>query len=283
MSDSSGDYDPIRDALIDHVKAFNGPGISYCYPRSPVYIHLPKPLKEVGSIFFQAIMPKNIRLGMWEFTKKGDMKNIWGNMTLNGYGGWFRVTSSNVKAGNTDQYEWHNSDVGRVCKVFEHGGEHFVELHLDKETGDLVTKVDGLVYNIHDMEDGADADEFTMYGDFYLPEVAIPFDDFKLPYAVDLNGGVCFADVYEITFVPDEKARDMTITFGDVKFTIDFRDHREAMGKYSREKVTINSHCNCAFISLNNKIVHEVMRRLTATQMVIEGDIKLHHVTVRKK
>lgn len=275
-------YDPVFTSLQEHVKKSFGPGISYCYPVSPVYIPLPKGIQDLDGIYVHAVIPKCMRNGYWEFTKKGDLNSVWGNMTLRNYNRKFRVKGGDIKEGHTEEYDWHNSDVGDVSTVFCAGVEHFVQLSYDKETGDLVTKVNGEVYNRHDMADGKNAEEFTIYGDFLLPEVVVPFSEFELPFKVNLNGSVRFSDQYKIEFKLLPKAKHMTLDFDGMKFTVDFREQGDKGSKYAYERVVVHSHCNCAFISYNDEILEQVARRLPAAYMTIDGDITLHRIVISK-
>lgn len=47
------------------------------------------------------------------------------------------------------RYSWHNSDVGNAVPVFKQGMEHFVRLHYDKKTSELVVSEPRVTRSYH--------------------------------------------------------------------------------------------------------------------------------------
>ncbi|EEC16427.1 hypothetical protein IscW_ISCW011937 [Ixodes scapularis] len=69
------------------------------------------------------------------------------------------------------------------------------------------TTVNGIEYLRHPMACGGEANEFTLYGDVFIPDLTIPCRDMETPFTVNLNGPVLYNDKYTIKFIPKPPAK----------------------------------------------------------------------------
>ncbi|XP_077486202.1 uncharacterized protein LOC144097334 [Amblyomma americanum] len=277
------DDSPLTEGIMKVLGSQSNPHICYRYPVTPVYIKLPKPIQELGDIYMQMVMPVDFKRVNWEFTQSADRHHVWNCTEIVNIGHHtVRVTFQDLVDGKEDKYEWHNSDVGSVCPVFKPHSEHFMQLHYDKEEKQLVTLVNGREYNRHDMDEGGKANEFTLYGTVFIPDLVIPYQFGSMPFSVNLNGPVVYNDTYSIRFHVKPNGKKMSLNFGEITFHINLEEHKELMGNASYEEMQVSSHSSCAFVTLNRKIIDQSMRRLVTPVMIIDGDIELVSLQIGK-
>lgn len=274
---------PLTSGIMTVLGSQSKPHICYRYPVSPVYVKLPKPIKDLGDIYMQMVMPVDFKRVNWEFTQSADRHHVWNCAEITSIGQHaVRVTFQDLVDGKEDKYEWHNSDVGSVCPVFKPHSEHFMQFHYDKEEKQLVTFVNGREYNRHDMDEGGIANEFTLYGTVFIPELIIPYQFDSLPFTASLNGPVVYNDTYSVRFHVKPNGKRVTLNFGEITFTINLDEHKEVLDRSSYEEIQVSSHSSCAFVTLNRKIIDQSMRRLVTPVMIIDGDIELVSLQIGK-
>lgn len=273
--------DPYSNAIGDHVRALYESCFCYHYPRSPVYVKLQQPIQEIEDIHIDLVFPKDFKTLRWYFSKSTDKDHEWNAMELKNFGDGIIACFSNNFKGEEDKYSWHNSDVGNAVPVFKQGMEHFVRLHYDKKTSELVTSVNGREYNRHEMPEGADANEFTLYGDVYVTDLIVPYKSLATPLKVDLIGAVLYDDKYSIIFDTTHNSKMVTLSFGDMRLEVDLEKEKEHL-QDRRNDLEVTSYSNCAFLTLNRKILEQVSRRLVTDHMLITGDIKIHKIEISK-
>lgn len=283
--DSEDEYDklsPFSDGILAVIGSQQNPHICYKYPITPVYIKLPKPIRELGDIYMQMVFPVDFKRVNWEFTQSSDSHHVWNSTEVTAQSRRMRIVFQDLVDGKEDQYEWHNSDVGSVTPVFKPHSEHFTQFHYDKEEKQLVTIVNGREYNRHDMDEGGVANEFTLYGTVFIPELVIPYEFKEMPFTVNLNGAVAYNDTYNIKFKVKPSGEKIKLNFGEIEFTVKFDEHAEVMNRSAHEEIHVSSHSSCAFVSLNRKMVDQSMRRLVTPVMIIDGDIEIHSIQIGK-
>ncbi|XP_077539274.1 uncharacterized protein LOC144151963 [Haemaphysalis longicornis] len=283
--DSEDEYaklSPFSDGIMAVIGSQNRPHICYKYPITPVYIRLPKPIRELGDIYMQMVIPVDFKRVNWEFTQSSDRHHVWNSTEITELSRHIRIVFQDLNDGNEDKYEWHNSDVGSVAPVFKRHAEHFMQFHYDKDEKQLVTMVNGREYNRHDMDEGGIANEFTLYGTVFIPELVIPYQFGEMPFTLNLNGAVAYNDTYTIKFKVKPDGEKVKLNFGEIEFTLKFADHAEVMNRSQHEEIQVSSHSSCAFVSLNRKMVDQSMRRLVTPVMIIDGDIDIHSIQVGK-
>ncbi|KAL3198695.1 hypothetical protein MRX96_044330, partial [Rhipicephalus microplus] len=237
----------------------------------------------------------------WEFTHSSDRHHVWNSTEITSVGHHkVRVTFQDLVDGKEDKYEWHNSDIGSVAPVFKPHSEHFMQLHYDDKEKQLCaaslpppqiiaytfpvtpTYVNGREYNRHDMDEGGIANEFTLYGSVFIPELVIPCEFKQLPLTVNLNGAVAYNDTYTIRFHVKPPGKKLSLNFGEISFDIDLEEHKEQLHRATHEELQVSSHSSCAFLSLNRKMVANSMRRLVTPVMIIDGDIEITNLHIGK-
>lgn len=281
--DEEKEHSPLTRGIMTVLGSQSDPNITYHYPVTPVYIKLPKPIQELGDLYMQMVMPVDFKRVNWEFTQSADRHHVWNCTEIISVGHHtVRITYQDLVDGKEDKYDWHNSDVGSVCPVFKPHCEHFMQFHYDKEEKQLVTFVNGREYNRHDMDEGGVANEFTLYGTVFIPELIIPYQFGTLPLSVNLNGPVAYNDTYTIRFDVKPNGKKMTLNFGEITFTISLEDHKEVMGRSQHEEVQVSSHSSCAFVTINRKIIDQSMRRLVTPVMIVDGDIDIVSMQIGK-
>lgn len=283
--DSEDEYDklsPFSDGILAVIGSQQKPHICYKYPITPVYVKLPKPIRELGDIYMQMVFPVDFKRVNWEFTHSSDSHHVWNSTEVTAHSRRLRIVFQDLVDGKEDQYEWHNSDVGSVAPVFKAHSEHFTQFHYDKEEKQLVTMVNGREYNRHDMDEGGIANEFTLYGTVFIPELVIPYEFKEMPFTVNLNGAVAYNDAYNIKFKVKPGGEKVKLNFGEIEFTVKFDEHAEVMNRSTHEEINVSSHSSCAFVSLNRKMVDQSMRRLVTPVMIIDGDIEIHSIQIGK-
>lgn len=283
--DSEDEYDkisPFSDGILAVLGSQQKPHICYKYPITPVYIKLPKPIRELGDIYMQMVIPLDFKRVNWEFTQSADSHHVWNSTEVTIPSRHLRIIFQDLDDGKETQYEWHNSDVGSVAPVFRVHAEHFMQFHYDQEEKQLVTLVNGREFNRHDMDEGGIANEFTLYGSVFIPELVIPYEFNEMPFTVNLNGAVAYNDSYTIRFKVKPNGEKIKLNFGEIEFTIRFDEHTEVMNRSSYEEIQVSSHSSCAFVSLNRKMVDQSMRRLVTPVMIIDGDIDIHSIQIGK-
>lgn len=256
--------------------------IVYHYPMNPVYIRLPAPLEELGYFSMEMIIPEGFSSVGWMFSKSTDTQGAWNNMELRKFGEDIRVTVMDVVNGKEIKYPWHNSNIGGVSPMFQNQLETFVRFAYDNPTKELVTTVNGFEYLRHPMACGGEANEFTLYGDVFIPDLTIPCKDMGTPFTVHLNGPVLYNDKYTIKFIPKPPAKILTATFGDIIIAVDLEKHKELLSENGPCQLEISSHSNCAFVELGGKTIQEIWRRLVTPQVVIDGDVVIKRITISK-
>lgn len=277
------DHSPFTKGIIAVVGSQSKPHICYHYPLTPVYIKLPKSIREIGDIYLQMVMPVDFKRVNWEFTHSADTRHVWNSTEIMSTGHHsVRVTFQDLVDGKEDKYEWHNSDVGSVTPVFKPHSEHFMQLHYDDEEKQLVTYVNGREYNRHDMDEGGIANEFTLYGTVFIPELVIPCEFKTMPLTVNLNGAVAYNDTYTIRFHVKPPGKKLMLNFGEITFNIDLEEHQDELHRSTHEELQVSSHSSCAFLSLNRKMIANSMRRLVTPMMVIDGDIQIVNLQIGK-
>ncbi|KAL1477768.1 hypothetical protein MTO96_035493 [Rhipicephalus appendiculatus] len=263
-ADVEQEHSAFTKGIIAVVGSQAKPHICYRYPVTPVYIRLPKSIKEVGDIYMQMVMPVDFKRVHWEFTHSSDRHHVWNSTEIVSAGHHkVRVTFQDLVDGKEDKYEWHNSDVGSVAPVFKPHSEHFMQLHYDDKEKQLVTY-------------------FTLYGTVFIPELVIPCEFKELPLTVNLNGAVAYNDTYTIRFHVKPPGKRLSLNFGEISFDIDLEEHKEQLHRATHEELQVSSHSSCAFLSLNRKMVANSMRRLVTPVMIIDGDIEITNLHIGK-
>lgn len=277
------DHTAYTKGIIAVVGSQTRPHICYRYPVTPVYIKLPKSIKEIGDIYMQMVMPVDFKRVSWEFTHSSDRHHVWNSTEILGIGHHkVRVTFQDLVDGKENKYEWHNSDIGSVAPVFKPHCEHFMQLHYDDKEKQLVTYVNGREYNRHDMDEGCIANEFTLYGSVFIPELVIPCEFKEMPLTVNLNGAVAYNDTYSIRFHVKPPGKKLSLNFGEISFDIDLEEYKDQLHRATHEELQVSSHSSCAFVSLNRKMVAKSMRRLVTPVMIIDGDIEITNLQIGK-